>query len=120
MRSRYSETRPIATSPATWRATPLPPLQQAELDADGLNDLLRDLELLTEIVQVRVKRSSTGKAVGGPLGLAEIRELLKRAEVSGVQLTYRYNGGDYIDTLVPSDHRWKLVRIQLARSQRSA
>lgn len=98
----------------------LPDLHQAWLDEATLDDLFRDIELLTEVVAVTRKDGSQAMASEETLTLARARELLSAGEVRGIQIRYRHQGGEWWDTLLRTPRGVKLVRIRHPLRARAA
>ena len=78
---------------------PLPDLQDAVLDAPTLQALFDDLEAHTEVLVVLGKGGPMDRADEQPLGLREAQGRLG-ADLRAVQITYRYQGDEWRDTLM--------------------
>lgn len=91
----------------------LPALHTTVLDAAQVEQLLRDIEACTELVEILPKYSAQGCVpnVAG-VSLAEARTLLATRAVRGLQLRYRYEGADWWDTLLAAGEGWRVVRIR--------
>ncbi len=95
----------------------LPELTGAVLDAATVDRLFADLEACTEIIEVQVKtgaRDMTRPAGGTGIGLDEARALVQSVAARAVQVRYRYEGGEWCDTLMvlPPGQGVRLVRIR--------
>jgi hypothetical protein len=89
----------------------LPELHQGALDLPTLRQLLDDLALCAEIVEVRSK--------GGPIDHADpegtfedARRAFERRAVRGMQVRYRWEGDEWIDTLLWASEGPRLVRMR--------
>jgi hypothetical protein len=101
-----------APDPEPAGPTKLPELQTALLDDAGLEALFRDLEVCTEIMEINAKFAARDYVPEhARLTLAEARQLLLQRAARGVQIRYRYEGADWMDTLLIQDHAYRLVRI---------
>lgn len=91
----------------------LPELNTTELDAAQLEQLLRDIEVCTQITEIIPKYATRGHVpdVAG-VTLAQARELLATRAVRGLQLRYRYENADWWDTLMVIGDKCRLVRIR--------
>ena len=91
----------------------LPDLNTTLLDAAQVEQLLRDIELCAEITGI-IPKFATRNNVPDTAGvtLAQARRLLATRGVRGLQLRYRYEGGDWWDTLTPVGDQFCLVRIR--------
>jgi hypothetical protein len=96
----------------TTQAESLPALQDALLDGDTLEALFRDLVGLVEIQEILLKGASRSHALERSASLDEARAALEQGAVIGVQIRYRYQGGDWWDTLLRTPQGIRLVRIQ--------
>lgn len=90
----------------------LPEMHQGELRPEELDDLLRDVELATELLGVTVKGAPRERTGDVAVPLAEARERLLRGEVRGIQLRYRYQGSQWWDTVLRAPSGFRLVRIR--------
>lgn len=91
---------------------PLPELHTAELDEPTLGALLDDLERHTEVLEVQLKLSPGQHADTVGRGLREAWQLLRSGQVRGVQVRYRYQGGEWRDTLLRSGGHVRIVRMR--------
>ncbi len=92
----------------------LPEVNASLLDAAGLEALLRDIELCTELLEIVPKFSRQELIVepAGRLTVADARELMRSGAVRGVQIRYRHEGAEWWDTLMNQGEGWRLVRIR--------
>ena len=95
----------------------LEPLYAGELDGALFEDYLADLEELTDVQQILVKEGPEAHADGAPLSLDQARMLLLTGSVRGVQLRYRHEGVEWIDTLVRGPETIRLLRIEAPRGR---
>ncbi|MEK7415377.1 MAG: hypothetical protein AAB263_18880 [Planctomycetota bacterium] len=86
---------------------PLAELTSAELDAATLAALFADIGSLTIVDEVLVKGSAT--AYAGAAGLSEAQQLLAAGAI-GLQIRYRWQGEAWWDTLIRTQHGYRLVR----------
>ncbi len=83
------------------------------LDWPGLDQLLRDIELCTQITEILPKLAPQGYVPENKsLTLAEARELLQQRTVRGMQFRYRYEDADWWDTIMIVGEQYRLVRIR--------
>ena len=94
-------------------ALPLAELTQADLDEDTLQVLLRDWLESTHVLEVTVKGGATRRAQSAPQTLPELVEQLQRGELRGIQVRYRWNGAEWLDTLLGLDSVVRIVRTRL-------
>ena len=102
----------------------LPELNTTELDAAQVEQLLRDIEVCTQITEIIPKFAARGQvAEAASVTLAQARELLAGRAVRGLQLRYRYENADWWDTLMVLGDKCRLVRIRrrlIHRGKRNA
>jgi hypothetical protein len=86
------------------------------LDLPTLELLLREIEEHAEVTEVIPRFAQRGYVPEGPLTLAEARKLLLFRSARGVQISYRYDGADWSDTILmaPEGFRRTRVRQELA------
>jgi hypothetical protein len=90
----------------------LPEMSDAVLDDDQLAALFRDLRQCVEVDEI-VLRTGPGRADdAGQATLDDAESLLAEREVRGVQVRYRYDGANWMDTLMPVADGVRLVRIR--------
>lgn len=97
----------------------LEPLYAGELDGALFEDYLADLEELAEVRQILVKEGPEARAEGTPLNLDQARMLLLTGSVRGVQLRYRHQGVEWIDTLVRGPDTIRLLRVEAPQGRKS-
>lgn len=91
----------------------LPELNTTELDAAQVEQLLRDIEVCTQITEIIPKYAVRGHVPDtASVTLAQARELLAARAVRGLQLRYRYENADWWDTLMVVGDLFRLVRIR--------
>lgn len=91
----------------------LPELHTALLDDAGLEALFRDLEVCAEIMEINAKFAARDYVPEhARLNLAEAHQLLIQRAARGVQIRYRYEDADWMDTLLLQDNAYRLVRIR--------
>lgn len=91
----------------------LPDLQDAVLPAGVLASLLNDIDQCSELLEVRVKARAYAHSSASAVHLDDVPSHLQAGHA--VQLRYRHNGSQWLDTLIPSDGGVRLVRIQVPR-----
>lgn len=91
----------------------LPELQQSVLDQATLDDLIRDIEQCTEVMEVIVKPASGEYAVPETVSPKEGQHLLSEGILRGLQIRYRYQGELWIDTLLNVGNNVQLTRMKL-------
>ena len=106
-------TTSVSSEPSADAPPELPALHTTLLDMVQVEQLLRDIEACTEIVEILPKLAAQGRVpdVAG-VTLADARELLASRAVRGIQLRYRYEGADWWDTLMLAGDRFRVVRIR--------
>ena len=91
--------------------TPLPDLQEGDLDAAVLAALFTDLEHEVTVLEVRVKGGAEVMADAGSIDLVGARGLLEAGRVRAVQVRYRHRDVVWIDTLIRLGERVRLIRV---------
>lgn len=89
---------------------PLPELTQAVLDPATLEALVLDLCSQTQILSVSTKQGEQRHARGTELSLPEAVEALRQGELRGVQVHYRWQDQEWLDTLLRGPEGIKIVR----------
>lgn len=89
---------------------PLPPLTQALLDAPTLAALFADLAEHADVLDVITKGAPRRHAAAEVISLDAAREALNHGVA--VQVRYRWDGAEWLDTLMPSGAGARIVRIQ--------
>lgn len=95
---------------------PVPPMWQAGLDAGAIEQLFADLTVAVEVLSVQGKAGAGQYASAEPLTLASARERLMSGEFPGVQIRYRFEDREWIDTLLRVAHGFRLVRCRVERT----
>lgn len=91
---------------------PVPPMWQADLDAAALGQLFADLGTAAEVLSVQGKSGAGRYASPDPLTLEAAREQFASGEITGVQIRYRFEDREWIDTLLRVGRGFRLVRCQ--------
>ena len=87
----------------------LPVLQEADLDWDGVDCVLADLDDFTDINQIQ-GRVATGSP--SPIGdIVTARDRLVAGDVAALQIVYRFADQSWVDTLLRHDHGARLLRM---------
>jgi hypothetical protein len=95
---------------------PLPEMSDAVLGPEDLSDLFRDYRACAGGVEIQVK-SGPGLVNAHPRpSLDEAEQLLLAKRVRGLQLRYRFDGGEWCDTLMQAASGVRLIRIRQQRS----
>lgn len=106
-------TSPPAVESSESAPPELPALHTTLLDLAQVEQLLRDIETCTELVEVLPKYAAQGHVPDAAgISLADARTLLATRAVRGLQLRYRYDGADWWDTLMFAGDRVRVVRIR--------
>lgn len=101
--------------PGEEPSPPLPELTEGLLDPATLERLFADLEACAEVLEVLTKLGPQERVTGSVRpSLAEAHDLLRAGGVRGVQIRYRYQGQEWLDTLLVRPAGTLLVRIQPA------
>lgn len=82
--------------------TPLPPLYQGTLDADGVAALLRDLAACATLIELRVRSRSGRPSDAMTPSIENLAAALSDDATSAVQVAYRFDGKVWVDTLLTS------------------
>jgi hypothetical protein len=90
----------------------LPDLQNAVLDIATVDQLFRDIQQCTEVLEIIPKYSQHGYVPEGVISLSDARTLLINRQVRAVQLRYRYQEAQWWDTVMVVGEGFRLVRIQ--------
>ncbi len=93
----------------------LPPMREAMLSADQINQLFRDLnEHASDILLMR-RTAQSPRAQAAPAATPNDLQLACDAVLSGqvprVQIRYKFAGADWIDTVERQESSFRLVRI---------
>jgi hypothetical protein len=91
---------------------PVPPMWQADLDAAALGQLFADLGTAAEVLSVQGKSGVGRYASPDPLTLETARERFASGEITGVQIRYRFEDREWIDTLLRVGRGFRLVRCR--------
>lgn len=91
---------------------PLPELFQSNIDEATLQALFTDLEAVATIRMVRLKRSAEVHADPGPVTLSSALAAFLNRAATGIQISYAYQGANWIDTVGLHDNAILLTRIQ--------
>lgn len=87
---------------------PLPDLDDGLLDDAGLDALITDLAALAEELSVRAKVSLGHSA---PDTLSDAVAALRNGTARAMQVSYRYRGQAWIDTVMRAPAGWRVVRF---------
>lgn len=90
----------------------LPEVSEAVLGDDDIASLVRDLRACTEVNEIVLKTGPGGADDQQQPTLDEAAQLLLERAVRGVQIRYRYDKADWMDTLMPVADGIQLVRIR--------
>lgn len=82
--------------------TPLPPLYQGTLDADGVAALLGDLGACATIIELRVRSRSGRPSDALTPSIENLAAALSDDATSAVQVAYRFDDKVWVDTLLTS------------------
>jgi hypothetical protein len=91
----------------------LPEVQDALVDNETLDDLLRDWTTCCELLLLRCREDGEGPSLPATAdGVRQAIERLRLGDTRGLQLRYRYADGEWCDTLMPhAGGAFRLVRI---------
>ena len=92
------------------------PVLEADLPAPLVAELFAELENAAQIHEIRVQ--SRRERLSSELArsrLAELRSALVDGTLSGLQIRYRHDGSDWIDTLLRRPQAIRLIRTRLVR-----
>ena len=92
---------------------PVPPMWQADLDADALGRLFADLAAAAEVLSVRGKGGQRGYASDDQITPSTAHEQLAAGVLAGVQVRYRYDGHEWTDTVLRTAGGFRLVRCRV-------
>ena len=92
---------------------PLPELSEGLLDAQQIEQLLRDIELCAQVSEIIPKFAPRAHVPENPqLTLTDARQLLDTRAVRGLQIRYRYDGHEWWDTIMVVGDQFRVVRIR--------
>lgn len=113
-----SNLQPVTTPPnyAGLDLSELPPMREAVLAQNEVEDLFTDIEQLATEIQLMQRSASTNSDRGQKLDdrekLAEARQALLTGTVLRLQIRYRWQDSLWIDTLKRSSEGFHIVRIR--------
>lgn len=90
----------------------LPELLDQIIDEPTLQALVADIEGLTQVSEVLVKGAAQARASGGPLSAGQAVEMLRAGLIRGVQIRYRHEGVEWMDTLMQTPQGTRVVRMR--------
>ncbi len=90
----------------------LPELLDQVIDEPTLQALVADIEGLTQVFEVLVKGAAQARASGGPLSPSQAVDMLRAGQVRGVQIRYRHEGVEWMDTLMQTPQGTRVVRMR--------
>jgi hypothetical protein len=88
---------------------------QAVLNEVTLGQLFADLTASAEVLSVQGKAGAGRYGSAEPLTLAAAYDRLASGEITGVQIRYRFEDREWIDTLLRVGHGFRLVRCRVER-----
>ncbi len=89
-----------------------PEVFEAVLDADSLAAVLSDIELCTQVIEVRLKRQGTSHADEAPTSLSDAALVLRAGHALALQVRYEHKGLEWWDTVLRLANGYKLVRTR--------
>lgn len=89
-----------------------PPMCDAVLDRATVIQLFADLAGCTEVLEVQHKGGARAYAATEAMPLTEARDRLLAAELRAVQVRYRHDGHEWIDTLLTTPGGIRCVRTR--------
>jgi hypothetical protein len=95
---------------------PMPELEEGNLDAAGLESLLRDVGACADLLEVILKGNASSRAATAGVDLGAAKEALMARTCRAAQLRYRYAGVEWWDTVLVSPTGWRVVRIRQDRT----
>lgn len=91
----------------------LPEVHSAQLGAEEIDALFRDLAQCVQVTEIIPKFGARERVPeGANLTLDIAKDLLLRGGVRGLQVRYRYQGADWWDTMIRTPDGYQLVRIR--------
>ena len=87
-------------------------VQEAVVDAATIDQLFFDLSQLAQILEVRIKAAKQAYATEGRPTLEAARSALASGDAVGVQLRYRHQSIEWIDTLFAVSGGFRIVRVK--------
>lgn len=93
------------------RSAEFPDVWEAHLDPFGLRELFDDLGRDATILGVRLKGGPRDLATESQ-GLASAFDALSSLLVRGAQIEYRFDGEDWVDTVMPTTSGFRVVRMR--------
>ncbi len=92
---------------------PMPEMREAHLDALQVTQLFSDLGACTQILAIQEKGGKQDHAKSNGTDLAAARHRILNREVLAVQIRYRYDNAEWIDTLLQTPAGIHAVRCRL-------
>ncbi len=90
----------------------LPPLSEAELDWDEVHQLIDDIRNLTDEITLMRSAEKTASRAHAREQLLAAAAALQSGQVNRIQIRYRWDGAQWIDTLERRGESFRLVRIR--------
>lgn len=91
---------------------PPPSMCDAWLTVEQVGELFDDLAGCTEILAVQIKANRSDPAGTDQTRLSKAHQQIVAGEVRGVQIRYRYQYGEWCDTIMNIQGRFRLIRAQ--------
>ncbi|MFG0331318.1 MAG: hypothetical protein ACF8PN_15635 [Phycisphaerales bacterium] len=89
-----------------------PPVRVAELDANDLAALQRDLDAHVDIESVRIRAGGRDERLDGEDRLDRVIVAIGSGEAVAAQIRYRFDGARWCDTLMCRGGAIRLVRMR--------
>lgn len=90
---------------------PLPPMSNDVLDHEQVAALFRDYRQCAQTVQIVIKPGPGFVPQGPSPTLDEVEPLLYEGRIRGLQIRYRFNESQWLDTLMIQPTGVRLIRI---------
>ena len=94
----------------------LPPLREASLTADQVNQLFADIQELASDILLMQRSTRSPRATASRATTVEqlhsAREAILNGTIPRLQIRYRWEAANWIDTLQSNGEEFRLVRIQ--------
>jgi len=107
-----SDTNALPAPTSLPDGPPLPEMREGQLDAAQVEQLFSDLDSCTQVLAILEKGGRQDHAKSSQPNLVAARDRFLNREVLAVQIRYRYDNAEWIDTLLHSPTGIRAIRCQ--------
>lgn len=91
-----------------------PDVHEGFLDAQGLANWKRDLDVCAQVLEVRIKSRGPNSLGDDPsMTLDQALECLSDGAVGALQVRYRFEGDLWCDTILPEESGARVIRTRM-------